>query len=145
MTLKGNVTSSDVIAKLEESLRYGDNLVRGYYGSIDQTRRDYPYQIETIVNVPPDVLEDGHLLGRPEISVEKSAEKVPAEAPAATPDKSTSPAAAPAAPEPATDEEEPVQGDTADASSPQPSTENEQSASDAMQEADPAPSESPTP
>lgn len=153
MTLKGNVTSSDVIAELEESLRYGDNLVRGYYGSIDQTRRDYPYQIETIVNVPPDVLEDGHLLGRPEISVEKTGEKAPAEAPAeappeapaAAPDKPTSPAETSTTPEPATDEDEPAQGDPADATSPQPSTENVQSAGDAMQEAAPAPSESLTP
>ena len=65
MTLIGNVATTDVITELEESLRYGANEVKGYHGTSDDKRRDYPYKFETTVFVPPDVLENGHSRGRP--------------------------------------------------------------------------------
>ncbi len=67
MVLKGNVCSADVIAQLEQLLRYGDNTVRGKMGVIDRSNPDYPYQLNTTIHVPPDVQENGHSLGRPEL------------------------------------------------------------------------------
>ena len=147
ITLKGNVATSDVIAELEESLRYGENEVRGYYGSMDQTRRDYPYQIETIVRVPPDVWENGHSQGRPPFPAPDNEQKVPAQdAPAAAqrPHHSARPTfRQTSSNRPRTRNQ--ATSAAGDSTSPQPSTENEQSASDVMQGADNVPSESPTP
>lgn len=71
MTLIGNTSSSDVIPDFEEDLWYGNNRVRGIRGTIDHTQKDYPYQMETTVFVPPDVLENGHPMGRPPLDDEK--------------------------------------------------------------------------
>jgi Tfp pilus assembly PilM family ATPase len=67
VTLQGNVVSTDVIANLEESLRYGENRVQGYKSTVDYTNREYPYQFKTVIVVPPDQLENGHSVGRPPI------------------------------------------------------------------------------
>lgn len=66
--LKGNVVTAEVIAKLEETLRYGDTMVEGRMGVIDRTNQEYPYQLDTTIVVPPDVQEDGHSLGRPPVA-----------------------------------------------------------------------------
>ena len=65
--LKGNVSTAEVIAQLEESLRYGDNIVHGKMGMFDRANRDYPYQLDTTIVVPPDVQKDGHSRGRPDV------------------------------------------------------------------------------
>ncbi|MCU0958600.1 MAG: hypothetical protein MUF48_00720 [Pirellulaceae bacterium] len=65
MTLKGHVTSSDIIAAFEESLRRDDNVVAGRYGTIDRNQRDYPYLLDTTVSVPPDEYDNGRSRGRP--------------------------------------------------------------------------------
>ncbi len=67
LVLKGNVCSSEVIAQLEQSLRYGGNTVHGKMGVIDRSNREYPYQLNTTILVPPDVQKNGHSLGRPEL------------------------------------------------------------------------------
>ena len=65
MSLRGNVTTPDVIAEFEDSLRYGENTVIGRFGTIDRNRRDYPYTLDTTVVVVPDVQDKGRSLGRP--------------------------------------------------------------------------------
>ncbi|MFO7905951.1 MAG: hypothetical protein R6U98_25050 [Pirellulaceae bacterium] len=67
MLLKGNVVTSEIIADLEQALRYGDNVVEGRMGVVDRTNREYPYQLDTTIIVPPDVQENGHSLGRPHV------------------------------------------------------------------------------
>ena len=57
MTLKGNVRESSMIAEFEESLRYGNNVVSGRQGSVDPTRKDYAWLLDTTVIVKPDVHE----------------------------------------------------------------------------------------
>ncbi len=73
LKLVGHVVQPDVIAELEESLRDGDNLVTGRIGIVDRKRKDYPYQLETTVLVPPDVQKDGHSVGRPPITQSSTA------------------------------------------------------------------------
>jgi Tfp pilus assembly PilM family ATPase len=65
MTLKGNVKSSDVIAQLEDSLRYGANVVTGRKGTIDRNQREYPYNADTSIALAPDKYDGGRSLGRP--------------------------------------------------------------------------------
>ncbi len=65
--LMGHVTQPDVIAKLEQSLRYGENVVQGRMGVYDNKRKDYPYLLETTILVPPDKEQDGHSVGRPAV------------------------------------------------------------------------------
>lgn len=66
MILKGNVSTAEAIADLEESLRYRDNVVQGKMGIVDRSNPDYPYQLDTTIIVPPDARENGHSLGRPQ-------------------------------------------------------------------------------
>ncbi len=65
LTLKGHVTSSDVIADFEDSLRFDGNVVAGRYGTIDRNQREYPYVLDTTVVVVPDVYDQGRSRGRP--------------------------------------------------------------------------------
>jgi len=91
MTLRGNVASTDVIAELEETLRYRGNEVKGYKGTLDPTRRDYPYQIETTVAVPPDLLDQGHSLGRPPMDAAESDQAAPGDTGKKVTDQTSSP------------------------------------------------------
>jgi Tfp pilus assembly PilM family ATPase/Tfp pilus assembly protein PilN len=65
LTLKGHVTSADVIADFEDSLRFNGNIVSGRYGTIDRNQREYPYVLDTTVVVVPDVYDQGRSRGRP--------------------------------------------------------------------------------
>ncbi|MFW6170951.1 MAG: hypothetical protein ACODAD_10715 [Planctomycetota bacterium] len=74
MVLKGNVVTAEVIADLEQVLRYGGNVVEGRMGVVDRTNREYPYQLDTTIIVPPDIQENGHSLGRPHVAENEFAE-----------------------------------------------------------------------
>ncbi|MBM4093501.1 MAG: hypothetical protein FJ276_29440 [Planctomycetes bacterium] len=114
MVLKGNVKSSELIQAFEDSLRYNNNVVAGRQGVTDPSMPLYPWLLDTVVSVVPDVQDRGRSLGRPfrdairkEVAGPTGASEPPAHAsprPADTPanvGQSATPAAAtetPAAP-----------------------------------------------
>ncbi len=90
MSLQGHVVRPDVIAKFEDSLRYGDNVVAGKKGIVDEKRKDYPYLLETTIVVPPDVQKDGHSVGRPPSQPKQESEQVDTTAAETSAQKGTS-------------------------------------------------------
>ena len=116
MMLRGNVKNPGVIEHFEDSLRYGDNVVAGRYGTKDRKQTEYPYNLDTSVVLTPDKYDGGRPKGRPireQMRTDtvqppppvkpKESEKAPAAASAAKTDSAT-PAAADGTPksEPAT-------------------------------------------
>jgi len=65
MSVRGNVTSPDVIEKFELSLRYGDNEVAGRQGIIDKKQTEYRYVLDTSIALSPDKYDGGRPVGRP--------------------------------------------------------------------------------
>ena len=65
MILKGNVKSSELIQAFEDSLRYNNNVVAGRQGVTDPSMPLYPWLLDTVVSVVPDVQDRGRSIGRP--------------------------------------------------------------------------------
>jgi len=65
VTLKGHVKEASMIAHFEDSLRYDKNVVSGRQGTVDRSKKDYPWLLDTTMIVPPDVQDKGKSLGRP--------------------------------------------------------------------------------
>ena len=66
MTLKGHVKRADVIAEFEDSLRDKGHIVSGKSGLVDNSQRDYPYELDTGIGVEPDKYDRGRSQGRPD-------------------------------------------------------------------------------
>ena len=99
ISLKGHAKDADVIANLEDSLRFEDNVVEGRYGTIDKNQTKYPWLFDTSVIVKPDGYDRGSSTGRPYRAARQTEAKSPGTA--KTQPKTTLPEAPePKAPEP---------------------------------------------
>jgi Tfp pilus assembly PilM family ATPase len=94
ISLKGHAKDADVIASLEDSLRFEDNIVDGKIGAIDRNQTEYPWLFDPSVTVKPDGYDRGSSTGRPYRAARQAEAKSPDAAktqPKATQPKTTEP------------------------------------------------------